>query len=675
MSTENFNLHRDIEGRAVLTFDQPGSSANILTEEALRELDDHLQELKDQPDLSGLIICSAKPTIFIAGADLKQLSAISEGALHELIELGQSVFERLAALPVPTVAAIHGACAGGGLELALACDWRVASDSRTTKIGLPETNLGIIPAWGGTTRLPRLIGLPRALGVILTGKLMCARTARHRGLVDAIAPKECLLAEATRLLADGKRSAPRWSFLHCRPAVAYIRRRTRTKILQKSRGLYPAPLTALQVACRGVRSSVAKSLRREREAIMDLAARPETRQLIRLFFLTERARKTRPGQPRPEAIPQVAVVGAGVMGSGIAYWLSTRGVQVVLQDISDEALAKAMQRLEALYDRAVASRMLTRHERDRGWDRIVPVSKPVPLTHTKLVIEAATEDLPIKRRIFADLASRAGTETIFATNTSALPLQKLARNFPHPDRLVGMHFFNPVHRMRLVEIVRGEHTSGSALSIASSFVQQIGKLPVVVGDQPGFLVNRILMPYLMEAVDLFVRGGDPVAIDRAMLDFGMPMGPLRLLDEVGLDVAAHVAGTLSQAFPERMRTPPLIARMTDQGMLGRKSGAGFYLYDQRGPRPNPQALWMQTGTIGLPDDLGENLAQIMIQESLACLRDGVTTSEDELDLAMVLGTGFAPFRGGPLAYARSLSRKQTDSRSRSHKQLHPNPIG
>ncbi|NNM28052.1 MAG: hypothetical protein HKO57_00900, partial [Akkermansiaceae bacterium] len=549
------------------------------------------------------------------------------------------------------VAAIHGACVGGGYELALACDWRLASDSSKTRLGLPETMLGILPAWGGCTRLPRLIGLPAALGIILPGKVLKAAAARHKGLVDAVVPEEYLLAKARAILSRGKRRLEPRRLLHNPLSVAVIRKKARANLIAKTRGLYPAPLRALDVACKAVRSSVAKSLAAEHAAILDLAARPETKNLIRVFFLTERAKKLRIPGADPRPVRNVTVIGAGVMGAGIAYWLSSRGLRVNLQDISAEALAKGMASIRTLYQTSAKKRILSKTEAARGLDRVVPALGPIPLQREDLVIEAATEDLEIKRMIFDDLAQRAGPQTILATNTSALPLRHLAASLDNPSRLVGLHFFNPVHRMKLIEVVRAEATSGPTLATAINFVQRIGKLPVVVGDEPGFLVNRILMPYLMEAGLRFANGGDPVAIDRSMLDFGMPMGPLRLLDEVGLDVAMHVAETLSAAFPDRMKAPPLLKTMATEGLVGRKGGAGFYLYDQKGPRPNPAALELQGPHQPLPDDLGHELALTMVREAARCLDEDVAETADDIDLAMILGTGFAPFRGGPMRYA------------------------
>ena len=645
------HLHFQIQGRhGILTFDREGSSANIFDRAAMVELSEKLDALASHTELEGLLIRSAKPTIFIAGADLNALSSAQGDDLRDLIELGQATFQKLAKLRYPTVAAIHGACVGGGLELALACDWRVASDASSTKIGLPETNLGILPAWGGSTRLPRLIGLTKALPLILAGKVMPAKAAKAKGIVDAVVPQENLDAYALTFLSRGKRHLPTRMFLHNRVIAPLVARKARRDLFEKTRGLYPGPAAALDVVAQACHGPVEEGFKRERDAIIDLAKRPETKQLMRLFFLQERAKKHKVAKAEPHKIGRCAVIGAGVMGAGIAYWLSTRGHEVVLRDINDDAIAKGMKTIAKNYDEGRSRRVFTPTEAQRGLDRILPSAIPVSLDRCDLVIEAAVEQLEIKKKVFADLSARVRPDTILATNTSALPVHALADVISNPERLVGLHFFNPVHRMQLVEVVRTSQTSDETLATAVGFVRKIGKLPVVVQDTPGFLVNRILMPYLVEAAKLFERGGDPQAIDKAMLDFGMPMGPLRLLDEVGLDVAAHVARTLAEAFPDRMGVPALLDKLLAAGQLGRKSGSGFYIYDGRRNSPNPAALALCTGNEPAPDDVADRLARCMSDEARLCLNEHVAETADDIDLAMVLGTGYAPFRGGPLQY-------------------------
>lgn len=641
------------DGIAVITFDREGSSANLFDRRTLEELDDAIASVAANSALKGLMFRSAKPSIFIAGADLHVLANADAGELSSLIDFGQKVFNRVEDLRIPTVAAIHGACAGGGYELSLACDWRVASDSKKTKIGLPETQLGILPAWGGSTRLPALLGLPSALALILGGKLQAAKAAKFKGMVDEVVPPEHLEPFAESMLARGKRKRKIHWLLHQPFIASRIKAKAKGSLLSKTRGLYPGPEEALEVACSSVGRSRDESLRAEREAILRLSSRSETKQLLRLFFLQEKAKKNMPVHAEPKTIEKTAVIGAGIMGSGIAYWLSTRGVTVILRDVSAEAIAKGLHGISKLYREAAGRRVLTLVEAARGFDRIHAAEVPVSLKQCDLVIEAAVEDLEIKKRIFADLSARVSPGTLLATNTSALPIHELADVIDQPERLLGLHFFNPVHRMQLVEVVRAPSTSDETLATGVAFVRKIGKVPVVVKDSPGFLVNRVLMPYLVEAARIFDEGGDPEKIDRAMLDFGMPMGPLRLLDEVGLDVAAHVAKTLAAAFPERMRAPEIVVRLLEKGHLGRKSGRGLYRYDGHRSSPDPEALALRKGNSAPDDGIAERLAGLMTEEAERCLAEGIVATADDVDLAMVLGTGYAPFRGGPMQFKPS----------------------
>lgn len=618
--------------------------ANIFDSKTLAELSDCLDELVAQPDVTGLLIRTAKPNIFIAGADLKELSSARDEKLSRLIATGQALFNRIADLPFPTAAAIHGACVGGGYELALACDWRIASDAAETKIGLPETQLGILPAWGGTTRLPDLIGLQDALPIILSGKLYPSAAAKRKGLVDEVVPKENIESFALGYLKKGKRHHTHNPIVHNQAVAAVIRLQAQKELLKKTRGLYPGPAAALEVATASIGRTRIQSQQAELEAIEHLASLPETEQLIRLYFLQERAKKHRHTDAEPRNIERAAVVGAGVMGAGIAYWLTTHRTQTLLKDISPEALAHGMQTIESLYEDAQKHDVISKTEAARGFDRVFPVSGNVSLERCDIIIEAAVEKLSIKQKIFADLSARSRPDTILATNTSALPIHELASSISHPERLIGLHFFNPVHRMKLVEVVRTKFTSDETIVTAVAYVRKIGKLPVVVKDSPGFLVNRILMPYLVEAASMFEQGGDPEEIDNAMLDFGMPMGPLRLLDEVGLDVAMHVAKTLAEAFPDRMQIPKVVEKLLEGGHTGRKGGSGFYVYDNVSPAVNAEAISYQTGTEETPKDAQDILTNLMFQEARFCLEEGVVDSADNLELAMVLGTGFPPIR-------------------------------
>jgi len=661
-SPGHLQLSFGADGIATLTLDRQGSSANIFDVGALEELDAHLATLETRSDVKGLLIVSAKPKIFIAGADLNSFAGASVEKLGEIVGLGHRIFTRLERLPFPSAAAINGVCLGGGCELALACDWRVGSLDKSTKIGLPETQLGILPAWGGSVRLPRLVGLPQALGVILTGKQLVAQQAQKIGLVDDVAQPEYVVAAARKLLARGKRPTPTppdlMSSVALRPIVAMKARRD---VLAKTRGHYPAPLKALDVAVAALGQPLEVGLALEKQAFLELVATPQCRSLMSIFFLQERAKKLKlpdaaaNGAGRP--VKRVAVIGAGVMGAGIAQWSAARGYPTLLKDVAPAALAKGLKSAEKIFQDGVKRKKLTPAEATAGLDRITATSDDVPLQNVDLVIEAALEKLDVKQAIFRQLESRAAPHTVLATNTSALSIDAIASGLADPGRVVGIHYFNPVHRMQLVEIVRGPRTSPAALDTALSYVKAIGKLPVLVKDSPGFLVNRILLPYMVEAVRLFAEGVAPERLDRVMLDFGMPMGPARLCDEVGLDVAQHVAVDLQNRLAKPVPINDTLAKMIARGWLGKKSGTGFYVFpSEKGAKeqPNPALAEFQSPGLGAKQDdatLLDRMVLVMINEAARVLEEGVVAAPEDVDFGMIFGTGWAPFRGGPLRYA------------------------
>src|SRR5438270_967681 len=629
----------------VLTFDRPESGANIFDAATMSELGEHVDAIERDNSLRGLIIISAKKSIFIAGADLKTLlKQAPTGEMREFIAEGQRIFNRIAALKIPTVAAIHGACAGGGYEVTLACDWRVASDDPATRIGLPETTLGLIPAWGGSTRLPRLIGAERAAEVILKGKLYSAQDALKLGLVDETVPREQLLEAARQKLKAGKRPLPE-----------VVRFEKKIDIPQ-DRGL--APVRALGVIATGAASPIDESLRLELDAIVDLGKTESTQNLIRNFFLTEKYKKGT-SKAQFEKVAHAAVIGAGVMGSGIAQWLSSRGVTVILRDVNRELLDRGLAKIEKTYGDAVKRGLMTEEKAKQGRSRIVASSAPMELRDVAFIIEAASEKIDIKKEIFRELSMQAGPKTIIATNTSALPVSELADQTVSADHVIGLHFFNPVSRMKLVEVVIAKETSDDTKEHALAFVRQVAKLPVVVRDSPGFLVNRVLFPYLLDAAELFETGVDAEKIDNALLKWGMPMGPLRLIDEIGIDITVDIASTLEKAYGRRDRTPEILKEMREAKLLGRKSGSGFYKYEGREQSPNESvAQWRRNPSSKEDVDLANRLMFLMVNEAARCIEEKVVESPEDADYGMILGTGFAPHRGGPLRFAEHFGLKK-----------------
>ena len=653
----------------VLTFDRPESGANIFDAATIDELNEHLKAVENEPSVTGLIIVSAKKSIFVAGADLKTLlKAARSGEMRGFIERGQQVFNRLANLRMPTVAAIHGASAGGGYEVALACDYRVASDDPATRIGLPETSLGLLPAWGGCTRLPRLIGAEKAAEVILKGKLYSAQEALEVGLVDETAPREQLLDRAREKLRGGKRKVEGRA-----PATPQSQ-----EVRSPKQSGNPALARAYEIVNKTLSISPEESLRFELDAIVELGKTESTQNLIRNFFLAEKYKKGTSRTP-PEKIVHAAVIGAGVMGAGIAQWLSSRGVTVILRDVARDVIDRGLANIEKVYAEAVKRGLMSEQKAKEGRARICGSTAPMELRDVQFVIEATSEKMAIKEQVFRELAMEAGPKTIVATNTSALPVSELADVTISPEHVLGLHFFNPVSRMKLVEVVIAKQTSDETRDRSLAFVRQIGKVPVIVRDSPGFLVNRVLFPYLLDAAQLFESGMEAEQMDRALMEWGMPMGPLRLIDEIGVDITIDIGNTLEKAYGQRDHVVPVLLWLRDQKMLGRKTGAGFYKYEGKKQTPNDRVVeWRVGAGSGDPDtregetqsqpvfsssatadDVARRLVLLMANEAARCVEEGVVDSPADADYGMILGTGFAPFRGGPLRFAEHLGLKRT----------------
>jgi 3-hydroxyacyl-CoA dehydrogenase / enoyl-CoA hydratase / 3-hydroxybutyryl-CoA epimerase len=654
----------------VLLFDRPESGANIFDEATLDELNEHLDFVENDSSLRGLIIASAKKSIFVAGADLKTLlQQAQSGDMRAFIAEGQRVFNRLAALKIPTIAAIHGASAGGGYEVTLACDYRIASDDPATRIGLPETTLGLIPAWGGCTRLPRLIGVEKAAEVITKGKLYSAEEGRKLGLVDGVASRDKLLELARKKLGDGKRN------LGGQTSASPASQQPRPP---KQHG-NTAPERAGEIISKTLSISPDESLRMELDAIVDLGKSESTQNLIRNFFLAEKYKKGT-SKAAAEKVVHAAVIGAGVMGSGIAQWLSSRGVTVILRDIAREQVDRGLANIEKVYADAVKRGLMTEEKAKAGRARIVASTAPMELRDVQFIIEAASEKFEVKQEIFRELGMQAGPKTIVATNTSALPVGRLSDTTVSPEHVIGLHFFNPVSRMKLVEVVIAKQTSDDTRDRSLAFVRQVGKLPVIVRDSPGFLVNRVLFPYLLDAAELFEGGADAAKIDNALVQWGMPMGPLRLIDEIGVDITIDIGNTLEKAYGRRDHVTSVLLWLRDGKMLGRKAGAGFYKYEGKSQTPNESLAQWRSALHGDPEGAGgpdippdqhgdprlqlneegliHRLVFLMVNEAARCVEENVVNSPEDADYGMILGTGFAPFRGGPLRFAEHFGLKK-----------------
>jgi 3-hydroxyacyl-CoA dehydrogenase / enoyl-CoA hydratase / 3-hydroxybutyryl-CoA epimerase len=651
-----FRKEIDAEGVCWLTFDTPGASANVWNLDTLDEFDRHLEDLHRDHSVRALVIRSAKERVFIAGADLKAVQTLTGEDLHHLLALGQDVFTHLESLRIPKVALIHGACVGGGFEMTLACDWRIGSTDESTRIGLPETQLGLIPAWGGCTRLSRLIGLPRALDLILRGKTYSAAKAKQLGLIHEVVPAERLDEFACKFVKQPtKTRPPHFHATQLWPVPQLLRFQAKSKLVGKFPWMkdgQSAQMLAVDVITQGASRTFENALALEQHTVEKLAGSNKTRRLIDFFLRKEAASKKLPADYRGlrgSPVTNISVIGAGVMGAGIAYVLAAKGNRVLVSDTSLDALSRGVERLSRQIQSAKRHEVLSSKQARDLQDRLSFTHEEVPLQGMDLVIEAVVEDMAVKKKLLADLAARCCDQTILASNTSALSITEMARGVPHPERVIGLHFFNPAPLMPLVEVVRHEGSSPEVTARAMRLVQSLGKTPVLVQDQPGFVVNRILMPYLMGAVSLAENMRDPWELDDAMLEFGMPMGPLRLLDEIGFDVALHVEATLRKALGTLPHTE-LLQKMVQAEMLGRKNGEGFYLNheDKNGAQPNHKLLPLlkpiSQARFKTRSEIIDHLHGLMQTEAQRCLEEGVAANRSDIELAMTLGAGFPPFQ-------------------------------
>lgn len=646
MKTDFKNWHINIDDQHIcwLGFDRAGNTVNSLDKKSIAELDEILDELKKEKKLKGVAIFSKKEKGFIAGADITQFTELQTvDEAMDLVRQAQKAFDKLGKFKTPTLVMIDGFCLGGGLELSLACTYRLSIDDPSVKIGLPEVKLGIHPGWGGTIRLPKLIGAIEAMKLILTGKTLVAKQAKKLGVVDEVVRNEDLLKKAANyyLLKQPKKHRP--SILQRLTNFSFIRKILAKKFysnLEKKikREHYPAPFAVVDNWLNeGIHSNAA--MLKEAKSICDLFLHDTSRQLVRVFFLQEQMKAT---AKQTDFNPQhIHVIGAGTMGGDIASWCALRGYTVTLQDREATYLAPAIKRAHKLFKKKLRKPRLIQ----AAMDRLQIDIEGNGLKKADVVIEAIFEDIKIKQALYKEIEPKLQEHTLLATNTSSLPLEELGKALKKPERLVGVHFFNPVSMMQLVEVVRGEKTSDEEYNKALTFVSKISRLPLPVSSHAGFLINRILMPYIIEAVRMMDEGVPPAHIDKAAVDFGMPMGPIELADTVGLDICLSVANILLEHYGGDI--PKSIEKYVEGGHLGRKTSRGIYTY--RDGKPVKVSLY-QEGPI--PEDLTDRLILCMVNESISCLRDKVVDSHDMLDAGMIFGTGFAPFRGGPMAYAK-----------------------
>lgn len=678
-------IERRSDGVAVVWVDVPGEKVNVFREGFEKEFEEVFDELEADPALRGVVIASAKEDSFSAGADVKMLRAVEQPEdAEELSRIGQEVMNRIAGFPDPVVAAIHGACLGGGLELALACHGRVASDYEKTRLGLPEVMLGVIPGTGGTQRLPRVVGLERALDLILTGKQIPAGYARSMGLVDEVVHPAILIEVAAEhalgltrpqgaagvsaaLKTIGRAASVdrvKAFFLEDNPAGRkLVFNQARKKVLARTRGNMPAPLRAIEVIRTGLEDGMEAGLRAERKAFGELAASSEAKNLMALFFAREALKKERGAEAEPRQVRKIGVLGAGLMGSGIGYITAYKaGLPVRLKDVDVVPLRSGLRSIRKTLERRAAKKRMPDSEVERIMHLIRPTTGYTGFGQADVVIEAVVEDLAVKQQVLQEV-EEAAPEAIFASNTSSIPISRIAEAAERPEQVVGMHYFSPVDRVPLLEVIAGEKTAPEVVATCVELGKRQGKIVIVVNDGAGFYTTRILAPYFAEAAHLLSEGVPIDRIDRALVEFGFPVGPFHLLDEVGIDVGQKIQGILHEAFGERMAPVQAMDRIVEDGRFGKKNGMGFYTYRPRGEGyerrdevdESVYALLGVRPTVNLePEKIALRCTLAMVNEAVRCYEEGILRSARDGDVGAVFGLGFPPFLGGPFRFIDSL---------------------
>jgi len=669
-----FNQTKDENGVVTLTFDTPGKAVNVLCFDALYEFGQILKALENDSTVKALFIESAKESIFIAGADIKEIKAFKdEQEIREKLSQGQAIFNQLENLPFPTVAVIDGACLGGGLELALSCDYRLATNDAHTRLGLVEVSLGIIPGLGGTQRLPKLVGYQKAIELITASKRLKGDKALKLGLVDASVPsgylafkKEEFIKEILDGTLKGKVQQSRKGVLWYEK-ISFIKvmiaSMARNAVLKKTSGHYSAPIEVINVLEKTLTMTLDKGLKVELEVFAPLAQSEISKNLIELFFTSEVLKKETFSRAKAREVKEATLMGVGTMGSGIAWALANRDIPVRLGARKMESIAKAISKMMANFESIKRRGRLNSREIALKMDRVTYTSRMDGLSGSDFVIEAVSEDPKVKQAIYAQLEERLSEEAIIATNTSSLAITDLVADTQHPERFVGMHFFNPVAKMPLVEVIAGEKTNAKTMATVVGLAKRLGKTPIKVKECAGFLVNRTLLPYLNEVAKMFEEGESVEHIDQVLKAFGMPMGPFTLADEVGLDIGQKVSDILYEAYGERMKPSPVLTEMAEKNWLGKKTGKGFYLHHGKKHSFNTELKSMQSGKESLDEQtILDRAILIMINEASRCLEEKVVANAHYLDMAMVMGTGFPAFRGGVLRYADALGIEEVVKR-------------
>ncbi|EKE83802.1 multifunctional fatty acid oxidation complex subunit alpha [Idiomarina xiamenensis 10-D-4] len=664
-----FQLSIDEQGLALITIDVPGESMNTLKSSFAEEVGEILQQLEGNSDINGVVISSGKASSFIAGADIGMIDACeTAGDTESLARQGQAMFDRIEQLPVPVVAAIHGACLGGGLELAMACHYRVCSDDERTQLGLPEVKLGLLPGSGGTQRLPRIVGIQQGLTMILTGKQLRPKQARKAGLVDDVVPRSILLEAAKQLALSSKPRRAKVKHSGINKLLEgtsigrnFIFKKAGEQAQAKAHGNYPAIDAIIDSIKVGQEQGFKEGLSREAEHFGRLAMTEQSRQLRHIFFATTAMKKeTGADGVKPEKVERVGVLGGGLMGGGIAYVSAVNAkAPTRIKDIAEKGIASALHYSYERLLKKVKRKHITRNELETTMLRLSGSLDYRGFERADIVIEAVFEDIELKQKMVADIEQHAAQHTIFASNTSSLPITKIAANAQRPEQVIGLHYFSPVEKMPLAEIITHAGTSDKTIATTVAFARRQGKTPIVVKDGAGFYVNRILAPYMNEAARLVLAGEPIEKVDKALVKFGFPVGPMKLMDEVGIDVAAKVSPILAAELGERFQAPQAFQRLLDDDRKGKKNGKGFYAYGGKQSGKKVDDSVYKTLAVEPSGQLSEQQIAMrcvlpMLNEAVYCLDEGIIRSARDGDIGAIFGIGFPPFRGGPFRYMDSL---------------------